>query len=302
MQLQAFLDYLSRVKRYSPRTIEAYEMDLLQFFDYCKLSDSEEDILKITTKLVRGWVMAEMSGEMRKVGIGKKLKATSGKRKLSSVNAFFRFLLKEGVLEVNPAEGISGPKTAKRLPVFVKEEEMAAILEMGEGEGDFPCLRDWLILLMAYDTGMRRSEIVGLKVSDIDFPRRCIRVTGKGNKQREIPVVDELEKAMTYYLERRKEVVVQEHGFFFVTNRGLPIYDKFVYRLVTEKLSKDTTLSKRSPHVLRHSFATHLLNNGASIEGIRELLGHSSLAATQVYTHNSVESMLKIFKQAHPRA
>ncbi|MCR9011637.1 tyrosine-type recombinase/integrase [Gabonibacter sp. KD22] len=300
MQLQAFLNYLSRVKRYSPRTIKAYQMDLRQFFDYCKLSDSEEDILKITTKLVRGWLMAEMSGSMRKVETGEKLKGTSGKRKLSSLKAFFRFLLKEGVLEVNPAEGISGPKTAKRLPVFVKEEEMAAVLNV-EKE-DFPCLRDWLILLMAYDTGMRRSEIVGLKVSDVDFSRRCIRVTGKGNKQREIPVVNELEKAMAYYLERRQEVVIQEHGFFFVTDKGLPVYDKFVYRLVTEKLSKNTTLSKRSPHVLRHSFATHLLNNGASIEGIRELLGHSSLAATQVYTHNSVESMLKIFKQAHPRA
>ncbi len=300
MQLQAFLNYLGRVKRYSPRTIKAYQMDLRQFFDYCKLSDSEEDILKITTKLVRGWLMAEMSGSMRKVETGEKLKGTSGKRKLSSLKAFFRFLLKEGVLEVNPAEGISGPKTAKRLPVFVKEEEMAAVLNV-EKE-DFPCLRDWLILLMAYDTGMRRSEIVGLKVSDVDFSRRCIRVTGKGNKQREIPVVNELEKAMAHYLERRREVVIREHGFFFVTDKGLPIYDKFVYRLVTAKLSNDTTLSKRSPHVLRHSFATHLLNNGASIEGIRELLGHSSLAATQVYTHNSVESMLKIFKQAHPRA
>ena len=179
---------------------------------------------------------------------------------------------------------------------------MEKMLEREEGEDDFPHLRDWLILLMAYDTGMRRSEMVGLKVSDIDFSRRCIRVTGKGNKQREIPIVNELGEAISYYLERRKEVLAGEHEFFFVTNKGVPVYDKFIYRLVTEKLGNNTDLSKRSPHVLRHTFATHLLNNGASIEGIKELLGHSSLAATQVYTHNSVESMLKIFKQAHPRA
>ena len=277
MQIELFLKYLSSVKRYSENTIIAYKADLYQFYEFCGLERSNEDFSRVTTKLVREWVVAEMRGDLRGNGARGKLSAASGKRKLSSVKAFFRFLVKEKVIEVNPAENISGPKLPKRLP-------------------------DFLILLMAYDTGMRRSEIIGLKVGNVDLSRRCIRVFGKGGKWREIPIMTELVQDIECYLDARSRVVEGEHGMFFVTDKGKPLYANFVYRLVTKELESHTSLAKRSPHVLRHSFATHLLDNGAPIQGIKELLGHSNLAATQVYTHNSVEKMLKIFKQAHPRA
>lgn len=301
-QIDLFLKYLEDVKRYSAHTVVAYKTDLRQFYEFCEIKEDEEDFSRMTTKLVREWVVAEMRGALRDRGGKQKLHPASGKRKLSSVKAFFRFLVKEGVIEVSPAEDISGPKLPKRLPVFVNEQDMEMTLNDAEKEKGFHGLRDFLILLMAYDTGMRRSEIVGLRLGDVDMSRHCIRVRGKGGKQREIPILKELEEDIRCYLEGRAEVVDRKHDVFFVTDKGKPIYPQFVYRLVVDVLSEHTSLSKRSPHVLRHSFATHLLDNGASIQGIKELLGHSSLAATQVYTHNSVEKMLKIFKQAHPRA
>ena len=285
IQIELFLKYLSSVKRYSENTIIAYKADLYQFYEFCGLERNNEDFSRVTTKLVREWVVAEMRGD-----------------KLSSIKAFFRFLVKEKVIEVNPAENISGPKLPKRLPVFVREEEMECTLDDAEKKKGFSGLRDFLILLMAYDTGMRRSEIIGLKVGNVDLSRRCIRVFGKGGKWREIPIVTELMQDIECYLDARSRGVEGEHDMFFVTDKGKPLYANFVYRLVTKELESHTSLAKRSPHVLRHSFATHLLDNGAPIQGIKELLGHSSLAATQVYTHNSVEKMLKIFKQAHPRA
>ena len=300
--LNVFIDYLRDIRHYSPHTLRGYRDDLLQFFAFHGLNEQEMDFSGITTKMVRSWLVAEMSGDCRRDRPGKKLSATSGRRKLSSVKAFFRFLVKRGLLEVDPSSAISGPKTAKRLPVFVPEEQMERVLDGGPGESGFSFSRDWLILLTLYATGLRRSELVALKIEDVDFSRQCLRVTGKGKKQREIPLIRELAEALACYLEARKAVVREEHHLFFVTDKGTPIYDKYVYRVIVRELAGDTSLSKRSPHVLRHTFATHLLNNGATIQGIQELLGHSSLAATQIYTHNTVEDMLKVFKQAHPRA
>jgi integrase/recombinase XerC len=303
MRVQHFIDYLSDVKRYSPHTLTAYKSDLLQFLEFCEMKEDDDDFSKITTLKVREWLMAEMRGDLRVNAPGKKLNASSGRRKLSSVKTFFRFLIKEGELKVNPVSLVNRPKMAKKIPVFLEEEQVEELLDekMGTGAG-FPALRDRLMLLMLYVTGIRRSEIVELRVSDVDFARRLIRVRGKGNKQREVPMIMELIEDAACYVEVRGAVVEHEHGRFFVTDKGLPVYANFVYRRSLQYLHEVTTLSKRSPHVLRHTCATHMLQNGASIQAIKELLGHSSLAATQVYTHNSIESMLKIFKQAHPRA
>jgi integrase/recombinase XerC len=303
MRVQQFIDHLDNVKRYSPHTLAAYKGDLLQFLEFCGMSEDDDDFSKITTQKTREWLMAEMKGDLRTDAPGKRLSATSGRRKLSSVKAFFRFLIKKGELEINPVSPVIRPKMAKKLPVFLVEENMEELLDerMETGAG-FPALRDRLMLLMLYATGMRRSEIVELRVGDVDFARRLIRVHGKGNKQREVPMIEELLADAACYVEARGEMVTREHGRFFVTNKGLPINASFIYRRTVKYLGEVTTLSKRSPHVLRHTCASHMLQNGASIQAIKELLGHSSLAATQIYTHNSLESMLKIFKQAHPRA
>jgi integrase/recombinase XerC len=304
MQVQQFIDHLNDVKRYSPHTLAAYRADLLQFLAFCGMQEEESDFSKVTTKVVREWLMAEMRGDLRVDAPGKRLNATSGRRKLSSVKSFFRFMVKEGELESNPATGINGPKMARKLPVFLDEEQMITLLDerMDGGGLDFPASRDRLMLLMLYDTAIRRSEVISLRVSDVDFARRVIRIHGKGRKQREIPMVAELMTEAMRYVEMREDVVKHEHDHFFVTDSGAPLYATFVYRRVVKYLREVTSLSKCGPHVLRHTCATHLLKDGASIQGIKELLGHSSLAATQIYTHNSIENMLKIFKQAHPRA
>jgi integrase/recombinase XerC len=304
MRIQEYLDYLRDVKRYSPRTLAAYAMDLSRFAAFCGLEETTSDFSGVTPKMVREWLMAEMGGHLRTDKPGKRLLAASGRRKLSSVKVFFHFLVREGELECSPVEGVRGPRLPGRLPVYLDEEQMDALLDGRQEAGivDFPGLRDWLLLLMLYDTGMRRCEIISLRVNEVDLSRRVIRVRGKGDRQREIPMIEELAAGAACYLESRREVVRHEHGQFFVTNAGKPLNASFVYRRVTRLLREVTTLSTCSPHVLRHTCATHLLKSGASIQGIKELLGHSSLAATQVYTHVSVENMLKVFKQAHPRA
>lgn len=293
MSIEPFLNYLRDEKRYSSLTLLAYKKDLEQFLTYCGTINDIRGYKDITPKIVREWVMIKMSE-------GKTVATV--RRKLSTLRTFFRFLMREGVVIDDPTEIVVTPKMGQRLPVFVPDYQMDNLLDAEELQGGFPELRDRLVLLMAYYTGMRRSELVGLKIRDIDFSGNNLVITGKGNKQRLLPLADELVEDMKYYLELRKEVVSSEHGCFFVTDKGKPVYDKFIYRLVEKYLGMYTTLSKKSPHVLRHTFATQLLNNGACIEAIRELLGHADLSATQVYTHNSFENLIKVFNQAHPRA
>lgn len=293
MDIAPFLSYLENVKRYSPHTLLAYKEDLGQFLDYCATINEVNDFPDVTSKMVREWMVIEMS---------KGRKATTTRRKLSVLRTLFKYLMREGRLVEDPTETIILPKTGRRLPVFVPDYQMDEILDSEDLQGGFPEVRDRLVLLMAYCTGMRRSELVGLKIRDIDFAGRSLVITGKGNKQRLIPLANELIADMQVYLEFRKKQITREHGYFFITDKGAPVYDKFIYRLVVRCLGKVTTSSKRSPHVLRHTFATQLLNNGACIEAIRALLGHSDLSATQVYTHNSFENLIKVFNQAHPRA
>ena len=293
MDIAPFLSYLENVKRYSPHTLLAYMEDLGQFLDYCATINEVNDFPDVTSKMVREWMVIEMS---------KGRKATTTRRKLSVLRTLFKYLMREGRLAEDPTETIILPKTGRRLPVFVPDYQMDEILDSEDLQGGFPEVRDRLVLLMAYCTGMRRSELVGLKIRDIDFAGKSLVITGKGNKQRLIPLANELIADMQVYLEFRKKQITREHGYFFITDKGAPVYDKFIYRLVVRCLGKVTTSSKRSPHVLRHTFATQLLNNGACIEAIRALLGHSDLSATQVYTHNSFENLIKVFNQAHPRA
>ena len=194
------------------------------------------------------------------------------------------------------------PKMGKRLPVFVPDYQMDEVLDKHASDKDFANIRDRMVLMTAYYTGMRRSELVALKLEDVDLGGAVIRVNGKGDKQRIVPMLPELAGDLRIYLNKREELVGEKHQFVFVTDKGKPVYDKFIYRLAVKYLGEVTSLKKRSPHVLRHSFATALLNNGACIEAIRELLGHAGLAATQIYTNNSFESLKKVYNQAHPRA
>lgn len=298
-RVDEFADYLLKERQYSKHTVIAYVVDVRQFCEFCKIEGNDVELAKITIKDVRAWLAMEMRAKRGgEPGLG----AASGKRKLSSLRAFFRFLEKKGVVENNPVENLTGPKVDKRLPVFVREDVMGDVLEKMEGVGGFSGLRDRLIILLIYETGVRRSELLGLRVRDFDFHRSCLRVLGKGDKEREIPMLRELAQEVQVYLEMREELVGGQHDIFFVTDKGRPIYGQFVYRLVRKVLADDVSLERRSPHVLRHTFATHLLNNGASIEGIKDLLGHASVGTTQVYAHNTVERMKKIFNQAHPRA
>ena len=299
MLVDEFADYLKRERRCSGRTVTAYRSDLQQFCDFYGIEGKEEEFARVTVEDVRAWLAEGMRGGKE----GKrKLSAASGKRKLSSLKAFFRYLEKRGVVKNSPAEDVSEPKLPKRLPVFVPEKEMEEVMDGMEEGGDFHRLRDWMVVLTAYDTGMRRSELAGLKVEDFDFGRRCVRVLGKGGKRREIPLLDELASDARCYLEERRKVTGSPTGAFFVTDKGNPMSGYQIYYLIRKVLSSDVNLSKRSPHVLRHTFATHLLDNEAPLEGIKELLGHSNLGVTQIYTHNSIERMKKVFKQAHPRA
>ncbi|MDL2251587.1 tyrosine-type recombinase/integrase [Odoribacter sp. OttesenSCG-928-J03] len=293
MTFEPFLIYLRDVKRYSPHTLTAYREDLEQFSTYCDTINDIREVGDISTKIIRHWVVIKMSEGMTVATV---------KRKLSTLRTYFKYLMREGLVKDDPTEMVAMPKSGKKLPVFVQDYQMDNLLDSAVFEGGFPELRDRLVLLTAYCTGMRRGELVGLKVKDIDLGSKSVVVTGKGAKQRLIPLADELLEDMKYYLEMRSKVVETEHGVFFVTDKGRPVYDKFIYRLVQRYLAECTTLSKRSPHVLRHTFATQLLNNGACIEAIKELLGHSDLSATQVYTHNSFDQLVKVFNKAHPRA
>jgi len=290
---EKFLSYIKNEKRYSKNTVIAYGKDLDQFLEFIYRKLVVFSIEDIDNKIVRDWVVVLMSNNATSVTV---------KRKLSTLKSFFRYLMKEKVVLDNPMEGVVIPKTGRKLPVFVSEENMQRLEYEGGFSDDFTGFRDRLIVEMLYQTGIRRSELVGLRLIDVDFQRTEMKVLGKGSKERLVPFEEGLKRLLDDYICIRKEEVNPDNDFLFVTEKGKPIYDKLVYRVVKKYLSEVTTQGKRSPHVLRHSFATHLLNNGAELEAIKELLGHANLSATQIYTHNSFEKLKKVFKQAHPRA
>ena len=293
MLIDSFLDYLRLERNYSERTIVSYRTDLREFEGYLKGVDAEIGFIEVHSDNVRNWVSSLM--EKGRV-------ATSVNRKLSSLRSFYRFLLRRELVVVDPMLKIVGPKRKKPLPSFVRGKDMDRLLDECLFPEDFEGCRDRMILEVFYTTGVRLSELIGLNDADIDFSVRLIKVTGKRNKQRLIPFGKKLEEGLLDYLKLRNETFPDGLDAFFVLKNGRPMYPMQVYRLVKRNLSKVVSLKKRSPHVLRHSFATAMLNAQAELRAVKELLGHESLKTTEVYTHTTFEELKKVYEQAHPRA
>ena len=249
---------------------------------------------KVTSQMVRSWVIQMMDEGNT---------ARSVNRKLSTLKSYYRYLLREGSISDNPMSKVSSPKTESRLPTYMEADDMQELLSEEMFEEGFEGIRNRLIIMLLYYTGMRRSELIGLTLSSFDKHNRNLKVLGKGNKERIIPINDEMEQFLTLYIgERNKLVSDASCRNLVLTDNGKALYPNFVYRVVKNHLSRVSTAKKKSPHVLRHTFATHLLNNGADLNSIKEILGHANLSATQIYTHNSVEKLKQIYKQAHPKA
>lgn len=294
MWKEKFIQYLRYEKNYSSHTEISYLKDLTQFEAFVATECGDADLKEIDSDMIRIWISRLM---------GEGMKSRSVNRKLSSLKSFFRYLKKNGIVAQNPAERVSGPKTTKRLPAFVNYEDMNEIIDDALAyDDDFTGHRDRFLIELLYLTGMRRAELIALKDSDVDFNANTLRVTGKRNKQRLIPFSDDTKEKLQQYIEKRDREVTNKSAFLFVKEDGSPLYPKLVYRIIHHHLDSISTLSKKSPHVLRHSFATGMLNNGAEINAVKELLGHSSLASTEIYTHVTFEELKKAYQNAHPRA
>lgn len=293
MNKEAFINYLRYEKRLSPHTVLAYSNDLDQFFIYLKNVYSVADIKEANHSMIRSWVVSLMEN---------KISARSSNRKISALKSFYKYLLREKILDINPMHKIQSPKNPKRLPLFVEESKMNSLIENASFKEDFEGTRNLLIIELLYATGMRRAELVNLTESDINFQNSTIKVLGKRNKERLIPLTSGIKTLIKEYIQQRNKSVEAKDNFLFLTEKGNKIYPGAVYRIVRDALEKVTTLSKKSPHILRHTFATHLLNNGANLNAIKELLGHANLSATQIYTHNSIEKLKSVYSKAHPKA
>ena len=293
-QIQSFLDYLKFEKRYSGHTLISYETDLKDFFDFLQTTFGETPIKLISHTFIRSWL-----AQLKENGLVSK----SINRKISTLKSFFKYHLKNGVIEETPMSKIITPRSGKRLPVFIKEEDIARLIASIQHTEDWKGLNVKMIITLFYVTGMRLSELVNLKEKQVDSGKLQIKVLGKGNKERIIPLNIELIKSIQEYLQLKKKEFDNPEEFLLVTGKGKKMYPKYVYLLVRKYLGKELkTLDKKSPHVLRHSFATHLANNGADLNAVKELLGHSSLASTQIYTHNTIEKLKNVHKKAHPKS
>jgi len=303
MFLERFIRYIKFEKRYSPHTVSAYQSDLDQFFTFLnnpdKLTPAPEPVItdpsQITHYHIRNWMVDLMDD---------KILARSINRKIATLRKYFKFMVQEGAIEINPASKINTPKIPKNLPVVVEDAKLTQMLDDDEVfTDDFKGIRDKLIIEMLFGTGMRLAELTGIKDTDINIYEGTIKVLGKRNKERIIPVNHELRLLLNEYLELKKNQQFDNNSLkLIVTDKGTDAYAKLIYLTVQKYLSYISTQSKKSPHVLRHTFATSLLNRGADLNAIKELLGHANLSATQIYTHNSVERLKSIYKQAHPKA
>jgi integrase/recombinase XerC len=286
----SFIEYLQFEKRYSKHTIISYQNDLEQFFQFIFSQYETADIKQITPSMVRTW-LAELKGD--------EMTAKSINRKISTLKSFFKFQLRQGLVATSPMTTITSPKISKRLPSFVEEKHLDTLFNYVEFTDDWEGSTKKIVMQLLYNTGIRLSELISLKESQIDYSYKQIKVLGKGNKERIIPVNAELLNSLKQYADSKPEGSVEN---IFVSKKGKQLQPRYVYGFVRENLGLVTTVKKKSPHVLRHSFATHLMNNGAELNAVKELLGHSSLAATQIYTHNTIEKLKEVFAKAHPKA
>ena len=291
--IQTFLDYLKFEKRYSAHTLISYQTDLLAFFNYLEKQFGTVQLTEINHGIVRSW-LASLKEES--------ISSKSINRKISSLRSFFKHELKMGQITVSPMTNIIAPKVGRRLPVFVKEDESKKILEsLNQSTEDWKTLNAKMLITIFYATGMRLSELINLREKQVDFSRSQIKVLGKGNKERTIPVNKEILNSIKEYQQLKKRDFETTADTVLVTEKGAKLYPKYAWLLVNHYLGEAGTLDKKSPHVLRHTFATHLMNHGADLNAVKELLGHSSLSATQVYTHNTIEKLKDVHKKAHPK-
>ena len=292
--LTNFLKYLQVERNYSVQTIRAYGDDLRQFFSFCDLDTEQSNLSEVSHRTIRTWLSSLMD-------TGHTPRTVN--RKLSSLRSYFKYLAKQGVLTKDPLAKVIAPKMTKKLPVFLNTSEVNRMIDDIEFPEGFCGIRDLLILELFYFTGIRVSELTGLLVKNVNLSGNTIKVMGKGAKERIIPMHPELKPLLVEYLNQKEELYPSNLiSTLIVTNSGGQPYTQMLYRIVNRYMSMVTSLEKKSPHVLRHTFATHLLNQGADINAIKELLGHADLSATQVYTHTSIENLKKTYKQAHPRA
>ncbi|ALI99432.1 tyrosine-type recombinase/integrase [Rufibacter tibetensis] len=292
--MELFFKYLQYEKRFSPHTIISYQTDLQQFQSYLKEAYELEDISVADHAIIRSWVVTLVQKEFDSRTIH---------RKIASLRSYFKFLMQQGKIESNPTVRIKAPKLAKKLPAFIPEDAFTQLLDQSEFSDDYKGQREKLILELLYGTGMRLAELTNLKLEDLNLSANTLKVLGKGNKERILPLNSSLVIALEKYIQKRQAAFPNNNSsFLFVTDKEAPLYPKYVYRVVKKHMSSVSTAIKNSPHVLRHSFATHLLNRGADLGAIKDLLGHASLAATQVYTHNSIEKLKAVFEKAHPKA
>ncbi len=291
--IQRFLDYLQLEKRYSLHTVKNYQIDLSDFSRFYSVEENSNNIQYATKLHIRTYIiwLSKQSVNERSIN-----------RKLSSLRSFYKFLIKIGEISTSPMLQIKSLKTQKKVIVPFTEKEMSRLLDDEQMFSDsFEGIRDRLIINLLYQTGIRRAELIQLKINQFDVSNKTIKVLGKRNKERIIPLSFELVNQIEKYLELRKEIVESDFLTIFSTSKGKPLYDKFVYKIVNHYLSLITEKQKRSPHVLRHTFATQMLDNGAELNAVKEILGHSSLSSTQIYTHGSIQNLKKVFNKAHPR-
>lgn len=294
MPFKAFTDYLRLEKNYSPHTIHAYNNDLLEFSGFAGNEFENDRIENVNYSQIRSWIVSLVESKITNRSIN---------RKVASLKAYYKFLMKTGQIEANPLVKHKALKTSKKMEVPFSENEVALVLNEFYFEDSFEGLRDYLIIELFYSTGIRRSELINIKIVHFDISNKTLKVLGKRNKERVIPLLDAVCNNIKTYLNKRNELpILVDLEYLFLTKKGVKIYETLVYRIINEYFSKASDKVKKSPHILRHTFATHLLNQGANLNAVKELLGHSSLASTQVYTHNSISELKKVYGNSHPRS